>query len=185
MALLRNARIEPDDWVFAADDRPIPEFGPVAVTLARYLAERDRLAVRKGPLGLVLASDETPRAIAGEVGRFALICLNFPKFTDGRPYSAARLLRERYGYRGELRAVGNVLRDQLAFMGRCGFDAFEVPDGVRGLKWLSALNEISVRMQPAADGPANGGAARGSRTSGRIPVPYRQRRAANVEVWAR
>jgi len=153
MALLRNARIERDDWMFVGDDQPIPSSGPVVVSLARYRAERDRLDRRPDPLGLRLESDETPRGLAGGARRFALICLDFPKFTDGRPYSAARLLRERYGFRGELRATGNVLRDQLGFMRRCGFDSFEIPDGARALKWLAALREISVHMQPAADGP--------------------------------
>ena len=175
MALLRNARIETDDWIFVPDDKPVPAAGPAAVTLARYLAERDVLAARNTPLGLVLASDESPRTIAGEAGRFALICLDFPKFTDGRPYSAARLLRERYGFTGELRATGNVLRDQLAFMARCGFDAFEIPDGASAAAWFAALGEISVRMQPAADGP---------RDHGRVPAAFRVRPAGRAELWA-
>ena len=83
--------------------------------------------------------------------RFALIALEFAKFTDGRAYSYARLLRQRYGYEGELRAIGQVLRDQLLFMHRCGFDAFEVvkPDAVAA--WRAALAEISLFYQRAAD----------------------------------
>jgi len=185
MALLRNARVEDDDWVFVADDQPVPTDGPVAVSLARYQAERDRLNGRQDPLGLVLASGETPRAVAGDVGRFALICLDFPKFTDGRAYSAARLLRERFGFQGELRATGNVLRDQLAFMWRCGIDAFEIPDSVNALQWLSALNEISVHLQPAADGPPDGGERRGFRDLGALNGAYQARSAGNAELWAR
>lgn len=164
MALLRNARIEGDEWSFVADGQPIPEFGPVLVTLGRYRAERAALDARRDPVGLVLDSDETPRDLDGKaIGRFGLICLRFPKFTDGRPYSAARLLRQRYGFTGELRAIGNVLRDQLAFMRRCGFDAYEIPDDANALKWLRALNEISVHMQPAVDGPADRRAPRSVR----------------------
>jgi len=184
MTLLRNARIEHDDWVFIADDQPIPAAGAVVIPLARYLTERDRLDGRRDPLGLILASGETPRAIAGDVARFGLICLEFPKFTDGRSYSAARLLRERYGFRGELRAIGNVLRDQLAFMWRCGFDGFEIPDGASALKWLAALNEISVHMQPAADGPPTGGARRGLRDFGALPGARHGWRAGTVEIAA-
>jgi uncharacterized protein (DUF934 family) len=99
-----------------------------------------------------LPSDTSPLAIADDVGRLGLVALEFPRFTDGRPYSHARLLRQRLGYRGELRAVGNVLRDQLLFMRRCGFDAFELPDGADVAAWLSAFDEISVFYQPAADG---------------------------------
>ena len=106
MALLRNARIEDDDWIFVADDQDIPATGPVVISLARYSAERDALDGRTAPLGLILSSDETPRAIAGDVSRFGLICLHFSKFTDGRCYSGARLVRERYGFQGELRAIG-------------------------------------------------------------------------------
>jgi uncharacterized protein (DUF934 family) len=81
-----------------------------------------------------------------------VIALEFPKFGDGRAYSYARLLRERYGFRGELRAVGNVLRDQALFMLRCGFDAFEVTEGTPIEGWREALGEISVVYQPTADG---------------------------------
>ncbi len=185
MALLRNARVEDDDWIFVADDQPIPAEGAVVVPLARYQAERDRLNDRSGPLGLVLAAGETPRAIADDVARFELICLDFPKFTDGRAYSAARLLRERFDFQGELRAIGNVLRDQLAFMWRCGFDAFEIPDSVNALKWITAVNEISVHMQPAADGPPDGGDRRGLRDFGAFPGAYQARPAGNTELWAR
>ncbi len=81
-----------------------------------------------------------------------MIALEFPSFGDGRAYSYARLLRERHGYRGELRAVGNVLRDQALFMRRCGFDAFEVAEGTGIAGWREALGEISVFYQPTEDG---------------------------------
>ncbi|MHA1154101.1 MAG: DUF934 domain-containing protein, partial [Alphaproteobacteria bacterium] len=84
--------------------------------------------------------------------RFQVIALEFPSFGDGRAYSYARLLRERHGYRGELRAVGNVLRDQALFMRRCGFDAFEVAEGTAVAGWREALGEISVFYQPTEDG---------------------------------
>lgn len=106
-------------------------------------------------LGLRLASDETGGEIgdeiSGDLERFAVIALEFPRFTDGRAYSTARLLRERYGYRGEIRAVGEVLRDQLLFMRRCGFDAFELARDIDAESLDAALAEISVVYQPAAD----------------------------------
>ncbi len=126
------------------------------VTLDEWRRLRGGATGPGGRLGLRLASEETLDAIgdeiAGDLDRFAAIAIVFPRFTDGRPYTTARLLRERHGYRGEIRAVGEVLRDQLLFMRRCGFDAFELAEGadVEGLE--AALREISVVYQPAADG---------------------------------
>ena len=112
------------------------------------------LSLCSGALGLLLASSEAPEAVAGDLERFALICLDFPRFQDGRAFSAARKLRQRFGFKGELRAVGNVLRDQFHFMVRCGFDSFEVADGTVVGQWSRAMSEISVAYQPAADSRA-------------------------------
>ena len=133
-----------------ADDSDLPD-GPVIVTLSRWQNRETALAGHNGPLGILLHSDEPPALIADDLERFDVVALDFPAFTDGRAYSYARLLRERHGYTGEVRAVGNVLRDQLAFMVRCGFDAFEVDgdDGAGAFK--QALAEISVAYQPATD----------------------------------
>jgi uncharacterized protein (DUF934 family) len=106
----------------------------------------------EGGAGERLRSEQSPRLIAEELTCFAVIALEFPKFTDGRPYTGARLLRERYGYTGELRAVGHVLRDQALFLIRCGFDAFEVPEITSADAWRAALARISVSYQAAADG---------------------------------
>ena len=151
MPLIRDGAVADDPWTRVGDDEPLPD-GPAIVSPRRWRDERGRLEERGEPLGLVLASDEPPDALAGDLDRFAVICLEFPKFTDGRPYSHARKLRERYGFAGELRAVGDVLRDQCAFMRRCGIDAFEVASDADPQAWLSAANEISVTYQAAADG---------------------------------
>ena len=92
-----------------------------------------------------------------------MVALEFPKFRDGRAYSTARLLRERYGFAGELRAVGDVLRDQFLFMHRCGFDAFEVADEQAVAAWRKAIAEFTVFYQTATDGRAPAGALRGLR----------------------
>lgn len=152
MPLVKDGAEVPDRWLFVADDEPLPETGAVVVPLARWLAERDALVARADPVGVRLASHERAEVIAGDVGRLGLIALEFPVFRDGRAYSTARLLRERYGYRGELRAVGNVLRDQLLFMHRCGFDAFELADPEALATYRAALAEISVVYQAAGDG---------------------------------
>lgn len=154
MPLIRTTGVAEDPWSFVRDEEPLPETGAVIVTLARFQANRDQLLARATPLGIRLRSDQAPSLIAGDIERFDVIALEFSKFTDGRAYSAARLLRERHGFRGELRAVGNVLRDQLAFMRRCGFDSFEIKDGVDAAAWVAALGGLSVVYQPATDGAA-------------------------------
>lgn len=121
------------------------------VSLEEWQAQREALRAADMPLGLRLASHESPAAVADDLDCFAAIALEFPKFTDGRAYTSARLLRERYGYQGEIRAVGEVLRDQIWFMRRCGFDAFELADEADAEALARAESEISVVYQPAAD----------------------------------
>lgn len=126
MALFKKGALVEDEWQFAAEDAPLPRQGHIVVSKARYLAERDDLATREAPIGLLLQSGETLDGLEQDVRRFALIVLDIPKYVDGRAYSTARILRDRLGYRGELRAQGNVLRDQVNFLHRCGFDALDV-----------------------------------------------------------
>ena len=106
----------------------------------RWLAERERLAARNAPLGLLIEPARSIDDIAADLPRFALIALDFPKFSDGRAFSTARLLREKHGYTGELRAVGNVLSDQIPFMRRVGFDAFEVTHAPPAARWPRAAS---------------------------------------------
>ena len=151
MPLIRTTGPVEDPWTTLKDEDPLPADGAIIVTLARWQANRDALLARPGPLGIFLKSDQPPSLIAADIERFDVIALNFPKFTNGRAYSSARLLRERYGYRGELRAVGNVLRDQLQLMLRCGFDSFEIPETADVATWLRAFRDFSLAYQPAAD----------------------------------
>jgi len=152
MPLIKDGRIAPDRWITVADGESMPDRVPAIISLARWQAEYEALARRGAPLGLRLKSDEGPEAVAGDIGHFAVIALEFPIFRDGRAYSSARLLRERYDYRGELRAVGNVLADQYQFMHRCGFDAFEVANEAAATAWRRAMDEITVWYQPTGDG---------------------------------
>ncbi|MFQ6017561.1 MAG: DUF934 domain-containing protein [Kiloniellaceae bacterium] len=152
MPLIKDDKMTADPWVTVADDEALPEDGQPIVSLDRWQSDRTELLRRNAPIGIRLKSDQPPNLIAEDLDHFAVVALEFPKFTDGRAFSYARLLRERYGYAGELRAVGNVLRDQLLFMQRCGFDAFEVAEGTPLEDWLKAKSEISVWYQPATDG---------------------------------
>lgn len=151
MPLLKGGRVVEDGWTTVEDSADLPSGEPVLVSLDRWKAEHERLRERNAPLGVRLKSDQFPDDIADDLGRFDVIALEFPTFKDGRAYSHARRLRERFGYAGELRAVGNVLRDQWAFMARCGFDAFEVDGTDVEAAWAEAANEIGVAYQPATD----------------------------------
>jgi uncharacterized protein (DUF934 family) len=152
MPLIRDGRIVDDSWVRADAAEAIPAAGDLIVPTALWREHREQLQARRGRLGLRLANDESPLPLAGDLPHFDLVALEFPKFTDGRAYTQARLLRERLGFRGELRATGKVLRDQLGFMRRCGFDAFEVEDARVLAGWAQAENGFSAWYQPAADG---------------------------------
>jgi uncharacterized protein (DUF934 family) len=174
MPLIRDDRIVEDPWITLADDDPLPQGARVIVTPERWHEARGELLAGARALGVRLRPDQAPELIAEDLRHFEVVALEFPKFTDGRAYSHARLLRERSGYAGELRAVGNVLRDQAIFMRRCGFDAFEVDEDTSLEAWLAALGRISVWYQPAADGRtpvyalrhANGAAASTSNVNG-------------------
>ena len=122
--LKQNQVVDNDQWTVLGDGQE-PD-GATIVSLSYWQENRDALAELSaaGQLGLILNSDETADLVAEACNQFALICIDFPKFADGRGYSAARLLRERYGYSGELRSVGDVLVDQLFFMKRVGFDSY-------------------------------------------------------------
>ena len=145
----------PDTWAHLADDEAAPASGDVTISVKRWQAERERWIGYPGRLGLRLPNDAQPGALSADIRRFALIVLDFPRFVDGRAYSQARLLRARYGFKGELRASGNVLRDQLLFMKRCGFDSFVVDQArAQAEDWARAFREFDLFYQPAQDGAA-------------------------------
>jgi uncharacterized protein (DUF934 family) len=151
MALVKNGELVASPFVDASGAEAIPAAGPVIVSLEQWQAKRDELLKRGTPLGLRLHSDQPPELIAEDLQHFALVALEFPKFRDGRAYSYARLLRERYGFKGELRAVGEVLLEQLFFMLRTGFDAFDIQSADPLKDYRTALADFSVWYQPAAD----------------------------------
>jgi len=147
MQIIRNRQIVDDDFVHVPDGEELPAIGKPIITLARYIKERDQFA---GSFGVRISSDKLPSDIP-ELERVVLIAIEFPRFSDGRGYSVARMLRQRHGFTGELRAVGWVLRDQLYYLERCGFDAFELQAGKPLDSALQAFVEFSVSYQAAAD----------------------------------
>lgn len=157
--LIKERRIAADSWQLlergpAGELPEIPAGGDVIVPLALWQSRREELLSRSGRFGVWLDADEGPQAIAADLGRFALVAVNFPKFGDGRGYSTARLLRERCGYQGEIRAVGDVLRDHLYFMAQCGFDAFALREDQDPQEALAALDDFSEAYQASALRPA-------------------------------
>ena len=139
-----------DPFTSVADDVPLP-MGDVIISLTRFQTEGDRLLSEGRAVGVRLKSDEEAEALAYDLPRLSVVALEFPKFRDGRPYSNARILRERYGFTGEVRAVGDVLREQAMFMLRCGFDAFEPADGSGAQQWEAVTRRFRHVYQRAAD----------------------------------
>jgi len=151
MPLIKDGVFAEDQFQAVADDAPLPANGTI-VSLARFKKERDDLLARNAPLGVRLQSSESPEALGDDVHRLSVIVLEFPKFRDGRAFSWARMLRTRLGFKGEIRATGHFLYDQLAFMKRVGFDAFEVRENFTEAEFARALGEMTYVYQPSADG---------------------------------
>jgi uncharacterized protein (DUF934 family) len=152
MPLVKGGRMLTDPFLSIPDGDALPSEGAIIVSLARWQEERGLIAARKDPLGVRLRAADPVEHIAGDLDRLSLVALEFPKFNDGRGLSQARLLRERYNYKGEIRAVGRVVRDLLLFMHRCGYDAFETSDEISAEIITRSLATFSYAYQPAADG---------------------------------
>src|SRR3982075_2571850 len=152
MPLVRGGKISGDAFVHVADDAEIPADGAVLISAARFLADPDALSRRLGKTGVIWPNNRDVDDLVPYLERLAVVALVFPTFRDGRAYSQARLLKERYGYRGELRATGQVLRDQFLFMLRAGFDAFEVKKESDAEAFANTVKRYSVFYQPTGDG---------------------------------
>jgi uncharacterized protein (DUF934 family) len=151
--LIRNRRVAEDNWQLLKAGEPLPPNGDVIVPLALWSERKEALAARHGRTGVWLDSGEDPEALAGDLGRLPIVALNFRSFGDGRSFSSARLLRERHGYHGELRAIGQVIRDWLLFMERCGIDSFLLREDEDVDNALEAFNELSDAYQASAVEP--------------------------------
>jgi uncharacterized protein (DUF934 family) len=151
MALIKNNRIVEDRWITVGEEDPLPANAPILVSLEVWRNRHAELLSRGAPLGVVLESDALAEAVEVDLPQLALVAINFPSFGDGRGFSTARILRERYGYSGELRAAGYVIRDQVTYLKRCGFDAFEFSDAQSLAPWQKVEREINVVYQPTGD----------------------------------
>jgi len=157
MPLIKDGKEAENSWVFleqnadAVLSADLKDGQGVSVTLDVLVNNFETLRKQNRPIGVRLAPDDDAEKLKPFLDSIGLIEVDFPKYTDGRGYSHAQLLRRRYGYQGELRAVGHVLRDQIFYMNRSGFDAYET-DRAGLSSVLEALSEYSEVYQPAASG---------------------------------
>lgn len=156
MPLLKDGKVADDVWAFVEDGHELSPGGCVTVSLGRFLSEHDQLLHRNWTVGVRLGVGDDPALLAPHLEHLRLIELQFPKYTDGRAFSQAQLLRRRLGYKGEVRAIGQVLRDQLRMMIRTGFDAVVLPDSEGGADAEAVhsffAHEFSEFYQAASDG---------------------------------
>ncbi len=153
-----RALVEHDPWIVIKGEMSLEELAgdtgqDLIVPLSAWLDHQDALLAREGRIGVWLDSHELPARIGERLHELSVIGLNFPVFSDGRAFSSARELREKFDYRGEIRAMGDVLRDQLFYMARCGFDAFALRDDQDPAECLSAFDDFRDGYQASIDQP--------------------------------
>lgn len=146
MQIIKNREIVEDNWLHLDDDAELVS-GDITVTLARWQSEHESLVQHEGQLGLRLSGNDPLEEIIPDLAKFSLIVLIFPAFVDGRCYSFARLLRDRYGYKGEIRAQGDILYDQLFYMTQCGITSFEMANADDLSLALAAFDDFTESYQ--------------------------------------
>jgi len=154
--LINRTGLQPDSWVlFDGDAARLPDGADVLIPLDEWRERAQAWQARAGRIGILFAPTDDPRLLSqDDLRALSLIAITFPRFTDGRAYSIARILRERLGWQGELRAVGDVLRDQLFLMIRCGFTSFALRSDQDPLQALSSFRSFSVRYQACVEEPS-------------------------------
>ena len=153
MQIIKDKKIVEDDWQVIReleDSSPLPQ-GKLIIPFTYWQANRETILKNNNQYAVWIDGTTKTETLQDDLQHFSIIALDFPAFKDGRSYSHARLLRQRYGYRGELRAIGDVLRDQIFFMARCGINSFQVHADKDIEDALNAFNEFSVYYQTAAD----------------------------------
>ena len=171
MHIILDKKIVADAWTHVAEDAALPAAGNLIVPLSFWVKEQAAFAKRVGKTGVWLKGEDDPTRIAAvrALVKLPLIAVEFTQFVDGRGFSIGSLLRERYGFKGELRAFGDVFRDTLPYLARCGFNAFALKEGKSLENALLAFGDFSDAYQNAVD----------------QPVPYYRRRlGAPVAVAA-
>ena len=158
MRVIKNKSVVNDDWLLVRAENgevsrdDLPAEGNMIVPFLFWQSHQNEMQEHDGEVAVYIDGAVDVEAIAAVADQFKLIAVDFPAFADGRCYSHARLLKERYQYQGEIRAIGDVLRDQLFYMQRCGIDSFELRSDKDAEDALKAFNDFTVRYQSAADG---------------------------------
>ena len=176
MPLVKSGMVVEDRFLRVSDGEPVPEQGPVIVSAERFLADAVEFAQRQDAVGVIWPNNRNVAELEPHLANLTLIALVFPVYKDGRAYSQARVLRERFGFRGELRATGQVLRDQFLFLLRAGFDAFDVAKPADATAFEEAARRYSVFFQPTGDGRVTVARVRTSRDA--RPAPVRSERVS-------
>jgi uncharacterized protein (DUF934 family) len=151
MPLLKSGKVVDDVWAFVEDGHELSPGGCITVSLGRFLSEHDQLLHRNRSIGVRLGVSDDPGLLAPYLDQIHLVEVQFPKYTDGRAFSQAQLLRRRYGYKGEVRAIGQVLRDQLRLMIRAGIDAMIIDEADAEAVYDFSAKEFSEFYQAASD----------------------------------
>jgi len=150
MKIIKDKQIIEDSWRHIADDEKMTN-GDITVSLARWNKEKDVLANHQGNIGIRIAPAEDVAEIADDLKNISLVAVELPAFTDGRAFTHARLLRSRYGYQGEIRAIGNYMADQAFYLHRVGVNAFELENEAELSTALSTLNDFTVKYQSSTN----------------------------------
>jgi uncharacterized protein (DUF934 family) len=149
MQIIKDRQIIDDCWTHAADDDPVTT-GNVTISLQRWQTDRQQLLNHTGKLGLRLSTEDRVEDIASDLPHFSLMELNFMVFTDGRSFSQAWLLRNRFHYAGEIRATGQLMRDQIYYLQRVGVNSFKLENNTDLTGTLSSLKDFSVNYQTSS-----------------------------------
>jgi uncharacterized protein (DUF934 family) len=153
MQVIKNKEVINDDWQLIRDienDASVPE-GKVILPIVYWQQNRDAILKQNSEYAVWVDGSVDTEILLDDLDKFAIIALDFPAFKDGRSYSHASLLKNRYNYKGDLRAIGDVLQDQLFFMQRCGFDSYAIREDKDIEEAIKSLNDFTVRYQAAAD----------------------------------
>ena len=151
--LLKDGQVTDNTWTLVAEDAAELPAGDILVPLNLWQQQGSELAQHGGTVGVWLVGNEEIETVAELLIKAPVVAIQFPKFVDGRGFSMARLLRERYGYQGEIRAIGEIIRDQLYLLQRCGFNAFEFGAEVDLAEARKSLADFSDTYQVAVDQP--------------------------------
>lgn len=156
--LIKDGQVAENDWALMAKDSELAAAlsntsAKILVPLSLWQAQKPALQASEKTVGVWLDSDDDIYELGAEATNLPIIALNFPVFMDGRSYSSAAILRERLGFEGELRAIGEILRDQLFYMKKCGINSFEISDSVKLEDALAAFNDFANNYQSTSEEP--------------------------------